>query len=136
MRSSGKIPNKRVLVVDDEEDVLDFLKIYLESVGWKVSTVDSAGSALDELQKTDYFLVLTDIAMPDMDGYEFVTAMRAKHIPSQVLLMTGFGYNPNHTLVWLHKTARHTCLFKPFDRAKLSQSVQKAFDEYHKSMAE
>jgi DNA-binding NtrC family response regulator len=136
MRSSGKIPNKRILVVDDEQDVLDFLKIYLGSIGWEVSTVDSAGRALAELLNNDYFLVLTDIAMPDMDGYEFVTAMRAEHIPSQVLLMTGFGYNPNHTLVKLNKTARHTCLFKPFDRSKLSQSVQKAFDEYHKSMVE
>ncbi len=134
MTYSEKSPNKRILVVDDETDVLDFLKIYLESLNWEVVTASSTTSAFDHLDKQHFFLVLTDIAMPEMDGYEFVTKAKEKHVGSEMALMTGFGYNPNHTLVKINQISRHVCLFKPFNRAKLAETVQKAFDSYHQNL--
>jgi DNA-binding NtrC family response regulator len=118
-------------VVDDEADVLDFLSMYLSSLGWEITTVSSAALALDEMDKRPYFLVLTDIAMPDMDGYEFISCIKRKRIPSQLVLMTGFGYNPDHTLIKINKSIRYPCLFKPFDRAKVAEMVQKAWDEFN-----
>ena len=38
--------------------------------------------------------------------------------------MTGFGYNPKHTLVKIYKTNRYPCLFKPFNRAKVAEAVE------------
>jgi len=134
MSSSIKEKNKRILVVDDEVDVLDFLKIYLESLGWEVTTISSTTEAFKELDQRSYFLVLTDIAMPEMDGYEFISKIKDKHIPSQMALMTGFGYNPKHTLVKIYKTIRYPCLFKPFNRAKIAEAVQNAFDTYHEDL--
>ena len=130
MTCSKKAENKSILVVDDEQDVLDFLKIYLESLGWDVTTCESTSRAFNELESQSFFLVITDIAMPDMDGYEFVSEMKSRQVDSQVVLMTGFGYNPNHTLVKLNRAVKHTVLFKPFDRSKLSAAVQTAFDTY------
>jgi len=134
MSSSIKEKNKRILVVDDEVDVLDFLKIYLESLGWEVTTISSTADAFIELEKKPYFLVLTDIAMPEMDGYEFISKIKDKNIPSQMALMTGFGYNPKHTLVKIYKTIRYPCLFKPFNRAKIAEAVQTAYDTYHEDL--
>jgi DNA-binding NtrC family response regulator len=134
MSSAIKEKNKRILAVDDEEDVLEFLKIYLESLGWEVTTVSSTAEAFKELDAKSYFLVLTDIAMPDMDGYEFISKIKEKNIPSQMALMTGFGYNPKHTLVKIYKTIRYPCLFKPFNRVKVAETVQNAWDQYHQDL--
>jgi two-component system, sensor histidine kinase SagS len=135
MNSLEKEKNHRILVVDDESDVLEFLTLYLESLGWEVTAVASAGQGLKELDERAFFLVLTDIAMPDMDGYEFVSLIKQKKIASQVALMTGFGYNPRHTLIKLNKPMRYPCLFKPFDRLKVSDTVLKAWQEYNAVVA-
>ena len=129
---SQKEPNKRILIVDDEADVLDFLKIYLGSLGWEVTLASSTAEAFALLETASYFLVITDIAMPEMDGYEFIGNLKTMGVPSQVLLMTGFGYNPKHTLVKIYKTTRYPCLFKPFNRIKLSEAVRDAYDLFHK----
>jgi two-component system, sensor histidine kinase SagS len=131
MSSAIKEKNRRILVVDDEVDVLDFLKIYLESQGWEVTTISSTTEAFTELELKAYFLVLTDIAMPEMDGYEFISKIKERNIPAQMALMTGFGYNPKHTLVKIYKTIRYPCLFKPFNRAKVTEAVQNAYNMYH-----
>jgi DNA-binding NtrC family response regulator len=131
MSSSEKENNHRILVVDDEADVLEFLTMYLTSLGWEVVTSRSASEALSELEKQAYFLVLTDIAMPDMDGYEFMCSINEKRIASQVVLMTGFGYNSQHTLVKINKDLRYPCLFKPFDRAKVAETVLLAWHTYN-----
>ncbi len=131
MDLSQKEPNKRILILDDEEDVLDFLKIYLGSLGWETTLASTTKEAFAYLETEKFFLVITDIAMPEMDGYEFIGKLKDKAIPSQVLLMTGFGYNPKHTLVKIYKTSRYPCLFKPFNRVKLTEAVQDAYDAYH-----
>jgi len=129
--SSSIEKSKRILVVDDEVDVLEFLRIFLESLGWEVTTVDTTERAFEELESKPYFLVLTDIAMPDMDGYEFINKIKEKKYGCQIALMTGFGYNPKHTLVKIYKTIRYPCLFKPFNRAKVTEAVNNAFHVYH-----
>lgn len=126
-----KEKNRRILIVDDEIDVLDFLKIYLESLNWEVTIVSSTAEAFSLLDEKTFFLVLTDIAMPEMDGYEFINQIKERGIPSCLALMTGFGYNPKHTLVKIYKTNRFPCLFKPFNRAKVAEAVQDAWEEYH-----
>jgi two-component system, sensor histidine kinase SagS len=132
MSFSRKEPNKRILIVDDEADVLDFLRIYLGSLGWEVTLSSSTADAFVLLDTQTFFLVITDIAMPEMDGYEFISRMKDLAIPSEVVLMTGFGYNPKHTLIKIYKTIRYPCLFKPFNRSKLSEAVKTAYDLYHK----
>jgi DNA-binding NtrC family response regulator len=133
MSSSKSATNSKILVVDDERDVLDFLKIYLESLSWQVLTADTTQEAFEILQHETCFCVLTDIAMPDMDGYEFVSAVKKRGSECETILMTGFGYNPNHTLVKLNRLDRYPCLFKPFNRAKLAEAVQSAHETYHKN---
>jgi DNA-binding NtrC family response regulator len=134
MSSLPKEPNKKILIVDDEIDVLDFLKIYLESLGWQVTLASSSTEAFSLLETTAFFLVLTDIAMPEMDGYEFISKLKEAGVLSQVVLMTGFGYNPKHTLVKIYKTIKCPCLFKPFNMAKLGEAVQQMYDEYHRDI--
>lgn len=131
MNYSEKKHTRHILIVDDEVDVLDFLKIYLTGMGWEVTTASTIHEAFDALAITSYFLVITDIAMPEMDGHEFISKLQEKNVASEVALMTGFGYNPKHTLVKIFKTVKYPCLFKPFNRAKVAETVQTAWDKYH-----
>ena len=95
-----------MLIIDDEPDVCELLSMYLTSQNWYVTTINSPSGALALLEKTPFFLIFTDIAMPEMDGYEFINLLHEKKIPSQIALMTGFGYNPKHTLVKINKKCK------------------------------
>jgi len=136
MSFSKKKRNKNILIVDDETDVLDLLKIYLESHKWKVITVSSTSEAFERLQEKAFFLIITDIAMPDLDGYEFISRLKKNRIPSQIALITGFGYNPKHTLVKINAKRKYPIFFKPFEfkKPKLRETVQRAWEEYHKEL--
>jgi DNA-binding NtrC family response regulator len=134
MNYSQKVINNRVLVIDDEEDVVDFLRIFLSSLGWTIAVARSAAQAFAALDAGPFFLVLTDIAMPDMDGYEFVNAFRDRAATSEIAMMTGFGYNPKHTLIKINKTMKCAFFFKPFDRFKVAEGVQQSWNAYHHSI--
>jgi DNA-binding NtrC family response regulator len=135
MGSYPREHNRRILVVDDEADVLEFLRIFLESLGWEVTPVASPDEAFEVLGRRAHFLILSDIAMPHTDGYEFMHALHERAVPSQLAFMTGFGYDPNHTLVRIRKDTRYPCLFKPFDRDKVVQTVQRAWETYEAELA-
>ena len=64
-------------------------------------------------------LVLTDIAMPDMDGYELFWRVKDYDEKIPVIMMTGFGYDPNHVLVRAKVDGLKDVIFKPFDVEKL-----------------
>lgn len=68
-----------VLIVDDDPGVVELLKMYLEKAQYTVRTADSGPGCLDALDKRKPDLVLLDIMLPGMDGYEVCQAVRQKH---------------------------------------------------------
>lgn len=112
---------KRICIVDDEESIIAGLKQELETLrpAWKVVEFNSGLNAIREIISGGIDLVITDIAMPDMDGYELFWRIK-DHDPSlPVIMMTGFGYDPNHVLVRAKTDGLQDILFKPFDIDKL-----------------
>jgi CheY-like chemotaxis protein/anti-sigma regulatory factor (Ser/Thr protein kinase) len=67
----------RVLVVDDDADSREFFAFVLEQLGAQVSTVTSAGEAIATLERLQPNILLSDIGMPDMDGYMLMRQIRA-----------------------------------------------------------
>jgi DNA-binding NtrC family response regulator len=134
MPSLQKAKNRTILIVDDEADVLEFLKFDVELLSWQPVIANSTASAFEALAREPFFCILTDIAMPDMDGYEFIAEVHRMNILSEIILMTGFGYNPNHTLVKLNRYKQYPCLFKPFNRPKLAETIQAAYTTYHRDI--
>lgn len=124
--------NKRILAIDDEPDVLEFLKLLLETSGYYVTTAENCQAAIDLLRNNDFFLIITDIAMPQMDGYEIISELKKIKPDISFAVMTGFGYNPNHTLVRIQEDGNVPCIFKPFNRDKILALVEKAWGR-HKS---
>ena len=79
---------KKILVVDDEKDILDSLKTLLELEDYKVKTVNSGKKALDALKKEKFDLVLLDILMPKMSGREVLEKIRKKSKTQKVIFLT------------------------------------------------
>ena len=70
-----------ILVVDDEKEIADLVEIYLVSDGYKVFKANNAQEGLEILDKEEIHLVLLDIMMPEMNGYEATRAIRALNRP-------------------------------------------------------
>jgi DNA-binding response OmpR family regulator len=67
----------RILVVDDQREILDITSTVLTGAGYAVTTASSGGEALAELGRVPFDLVLLDINMPEMDGWETLRLLRA-----------------------------------------------------------
>jgi len=81
----------RILIVDDEPLVLEVLSDVLAREGFQVSRAAEAVEALQHLEQQPHALVLCDIRMPGMDGFELLREIRRKEPGIDVIMMTGFG---------------------------------------------
>jgi DNA-binding NtrC family response regulator len=81
----------RILVVDDEPVVLDILSDVLSREGFDVRLAPRADAALEQLEQAGFDLVLSDIRMPGMDGFELLRRISRSHPGTDVILMTGYA---------------------------------------------
>jgi len=87
---------------------------------WEIRTFSNGLEALKLILSGGVDLVLTDIAMPDMDGYELYWRVKEHDPQIPVIMMTGFGYDPNHVLVRARTDGLKDVLYKPFDVEELA----------------
>ena len=81
---------KRILVVDDLDDNLFFMQMFLESEGYQVETASNGKQALTKIWEAPPDLVLLDVMMPDLDGYE-VTRQIRQNSALPFMLVTAHG---------------------------------------------
>ncbi len=75
-------PHRRILIVDDEPQVLTFLDDLFRTEGWTVQTADSGSSGIDKLEQSRFDIILTDLKMPGPDGIEVLrTAKNSSRTP-------------------------------------------------------
>jgi len=104
----------RVLVADGDERVRRSAHALLGRWGCVVETARDAAEALTMARLGGYDAVLADIRLPGLPGYETYRRLRLAQPRAQVVLMTGFGYDPEHTLVKARQDGLRHVLFKPF----------------------
>lgn len=92
-KETGIKPRGTVLVVDDVPDVTEMIELLLKHAGYDVSTADSAQDALHLARLNHYDLVISDIGMPDMNGYELAAALRelAAYNKTPLIAVTGYS---------------------------------------------
>ena len=88
----------RVLVVDDDAGICDSLRDLLQAEHCCVETAASGLLALEWLRRQQFDLVLSDVVMPDMDGYELYQAIKRQMPMLPVVLMTAFNYDKDHII--------------------------------------
>lgn len=115
-----------ICIVDDEEELVDNLTYEIKELrpDWIVKSYYSGLDAIKEIMKGQVSLVVTDIAMPDMDGYELYWRIKDYNSELPVIMMTGFGYDPNHVLVRSKQDGLKDILYKPFDTSKLVDLIE------------
>jgi CheY-like chemotaxis protein len=113
------LAGRRVLIVDDNKDAAESLRMLLELMGAEVQTADDGGAALEALRTERPSVVLLDIGLPDMDGYE--VARRARRQPEgrdvTFIALTGWGQEEDRRLSREAGIDHH--LIKPVDFAEL-----------------
>lgn len=118
---------KRILVVDDEKDVLLIIKRTLEKWGYIVDTFYRPEGALGHFQKNvhAYGLILCDIRMPGMSGFEFATLVRKLDLNVKLLLMTAFEADSVTLRESLPTVKIDDLLKKPFVIAEICKIVDR-----------
>ena len=114
----------QVLLVDDDEAVLQAYTRVLTRAGFEVSTALSGQLALELLRDGHYDAVATDVAMPNMNGIEFLRALRSKDADLPVLLLT--GTLSAETAAQAIDLGIMKCLLKPVPVPLLIESVTRA----------
>ena len=121
-----------VLIVDDESDIRDGLKIILESEGYTVTTAEDAHVALDALERDDFQLILSDIMMPDISGLELLKKVRSGDTDTIVVLMT--GYSSVQGAIDAIKAGAQDYLIKPINYEDVQLLMERIYQQHKNNM--
>jgi 2-keto-4-pentenoate hydratase/2-oxohepta-3-ene-1,7-dioic acid hydratase in catechol pathway/CheY-like chemotaxis protein len=114
------------LVVDDDENMRRMMTTVLEKVGCACTVAADGAEAMEAIERGDLDMVVTDIIMPYHNGYEIFAAARERRSDIPVVLVTGFGYDPNHSLVKASREGLSAVLYKPFTPQQLLDELERA----------
>ena len=115
-----------ILLADDEPNIRTTIHDVLHKYRVAVTVAANGAEACDRLDAGEFDLVLSDIRMPDKNGYEVFAHARTKSQALPVILMTGFGYDPAHSIVRASQEGLQAVLFKPFKVEQLLAEIRKA----------
>ncbi len=119
--------NIRILVVDDELSMREFLSILLEREGYDVSVAGSAVDALRLMESALFDLVLSDVNMPGLSGIELLARIKEKSPETAVLMLTAFS--TAEQAVEAMKLGAYDYLCKPFKNDELKQLIKNALEK-------
>ncbi|MCK4752899.1 MAG: sigma-54-dependent Fis family transcriptional regulator [Planctomycetes bacterium] len=122
-------PSKKehILIVDDSVSMLEVLKRNLTSQGYKIFTAPGVTEAIEVLGGTQIDLVITDLKMPKISGFDLVRHIRENFKSTEVIMIT--GYPSIEGAVEAVKTGAEEFLAKPFTDTELLSAVQRVLDK-------
>ena len=114
----------RILVVDDDQGISRTLQEMLEMDGCLVEVAEDGKRALEKLALAPFHLVLSDVVMPHMDGYELYRQVQKKYPELPVLMMTAFHYDKDHIIKRSRMEGLEGVIFKkPVDPDRLRRTI-------------
>ena len=121
---------KRIICIEDEPEMVDLIRLILSRRGFEVSGSQGGQDGLEIVRKELPDLILLDLMMPDLDGWEVYQQLRAddktKHIP--VIVVTAKAQSIDKVL-GLHIAKVEDYIAKPFSPQELIESVEKVLDK-------
>jgi len=116
-----------ILVVDDEDALRTVLGGELASEGYEVRTAADGDEAISELDKAPFDLVLLDIKMPRLNGFEVLKFIKEKHEKTKVVMLTGFADLKN--AIESKKLGADDFVSKPYDLVDLLTTIERVLSE-------
>ena len=119
VKADPAMKGKRILVADDEEAMRSGVHDVLTKLGCDVTICEDGLATLETIKlahqdDTPFDIILSDIRMPGCNGYEVYQAATEIWPDQIVILMTGFGYDPHHSIMRASQEGMHAVIFKPF----------------------
>ncbi len=117
--------NKKLMIVDDDPDILITIRKIFEKEGFEVYTVDSGKDCIKEVEKGFKGIILMDIMMPFMDGWDTIDEIKKKGLSKGVIIsiLTAKGTTDHEKLQGLQDQI-HDYIAKPFQVEKLINNVK------------
>ena len=120
-KEETKMANEKILVVDDDKNICELLRLYLVKEGYNVTMVHDGGAALAEFDKLHPDLVLLDVMMPVMDGWEVCRKIRAKD-NTPIIMLTAKGETYDKVLGL--ELGADDYIVKPFDAKEVTARIK------------
>ncbi len=120
---------KRILIVDDEKEILNFLAEHFESIGWEVDLAENGAQGTAILSEKEFDVILTDIKMPGTTGTDILRASKELYPDTEVIMMTGYK-NVDSAVKSLNLGA-YAYLNKPFRIEEVNHKVVQAYEKRH-----
>ena len=117
----------RILLIDDEPQILSFLRNLFEMEGWDVDESHTGADGIEKIERERYDVILTDLKMPGADGIEVLRAAKKIQSDAEVVLMTGYG-TVDSAIEAMRAGAFHF-LMKPFRSEEVLHLVRKAYSQ-------
>ena len=117
----------RLLVVDDEESLRTVLCSELVSEGFKVQNAGDGDEAIAILDKEEFDLVLLDIKMPRVNGFDVLKHVKERHPATKVVMLTGFADLKN--AIESKKLGAEDFVSKPYDLVDLLTTIERVLSE-------
>jgi len=120
------VEKERILIVDDEALILDMVASYVSHIGFEAMTAKNGKEALERLRNEPFTILISDIKMPEMDGFELMKTVRNEFPDIHMIAMTGHGVS--YTFTDVVECGATDYVPKPFSldemRAKLNRVVR------------
>ena len=125
MRERRDITEKRIMVVDDDPDILITIRRIFEKEGYEVFTVDSGIDCIKELERGFKGIILLDIMMPFMDGWDTIEEISKRGLAKNVIIsiLTAKGI-PDRNRISKLESYIYKYFTKPFDVKELVSNVR------------
>lgn len=118
---------KRIMVVDDETAILNSLRRVLDNLGYEVLVSDSGAKALLLMSEHQIDLVISDMRMPGMDGYELLSRIKDLYPNTVRIILSGYA-DEKLVMKALLKNIARTYLFKPWENTELAELIEYLFE--------
>jgi two-component system, NtrC family, response regulator AtoC len=115
---------KRILIIDDEQSLLESLEMFLTEKGYLVSCATSASEGLEMNSASHPDVIILDVRLPDKDGLEILEELQQKHTAKNIIIITAF--HDMDTTIKAMKLGAMEYIPKPIDIEELEQAVERA----------
>jgi DNA-binding response OmpR family regulator len=119
---------KRIIIAEDDEILGNLIKESLESNGYTVALVTNGKEALEEIKKIPCSILITDIEMPEMDGYELIVHLQEMEFQPLIFVVT--GNNESSFIIDVMKKGVYDYILKPLNIEDFLMKVDRAYETY------